>query len=109
MYIEIVKRKGKANKTPYKNKKNIKGETKGLKLHRHEMMNPKISLTSPITPEIKTQGCASVQQKGWKKTSLDLVLLLFTEEFPSLTAQDGALSLSSNQPIISKFRNNPAG
>lgn len=46
------------------------------------MMNPKISLTSPITPEIKTQGCASVQQKGWEN-SLDLVLLLFTQEFPS--------------------------
>lgn len=39
--------------------------------------------------------------------SLDLVLLLITESFPPPTAQDGALSLSSNQPIISNFRNNP--
>lgn len=68
------------------------------------MMNSKISLTSSVTPEIKTQGCASVH-KGWK---------LFGSapapdhrSFPALTAQDGALSLSFNQPIISKFRNNP--
>lgn len=68
------------------------------------MMHSKISLTPSIAPEIKTQGCASTH-KGWE---------LFGSgpapnhrSFSPLAAQDGALSLSFNQPIISKFRNNP--
>lgn len=67
------------------------------------MLNSKISLTPPITPESKTQSCAPMH-KGWK---------LFGSgpapndgSFSPLTAQDGAPSLSFNQLIISNFRNN---
>lgn len=67
-------------------------------------MNSKICLTSSITPEIKTQGCASLH-KGWKLYGSGPAPN--HRSFSPLTAQDGALSLSFNQPIISKFRNNP--
>lgn len=68
------------------------------------MMNSKSSLTPSITPEIKKQGCASAH-KGWKP--FGCAPAPNHRSFSPPTAQDGALPLSSNQPIISKFGNNP--
>lgn len=68
------------------------------------MMNSKSSLTPSITPEIKKQGCAPVH-KGWKPFGSGPAPNHRSSSPP--TAQDGALPLSFNQPIISKFGNNP--
>ena len=67
------------------------------------MLKSVISLTPPITAENETQRYAPMQ-KGWKLFGSGLAPN--DRSFSPPIAQDGAPSLSFNQPIISNFRNN---